>query len=350
MFKKAGDIFRVAATYVGTVIGAGFASGQELVQFFISYGSIGLAGIAVAGIMFAWLGSYIIELGFRLKATGYHQILYHTCGSRIGGFLDFITGLFLFGGLTIMLAGAGTVGRDYFDLSYNTGLTVMAIVVALTVMTGMKGISIVNSLVTPLLVISTIVIGVNSILYHGISPALFFIDAPPNPRPAPNWVISSLLYVSYNIILGSTVLAPLGNQISNRSVRLWGGLLGGTLLAVLGFFVAIIIILHQPDIFQYEVPMLYVSNLQCELTHAGYALMLIKAMYSTAMASLYGCTAKLQSVSGFNYHISLVIASLFAVICSQFGFANLIAMLYPLFGYIALIFTFKLVWDFFRGK
>lgn len=350
MFKKAADIFRVAATYVGTVIGAGFASGQELVQFFVSYGSIGLAGIALAGIMFAWLGSYIIELGFRLKATGYHQILYHTCGTRLGGFLDFVTSLFLFGGLTIMLAGAGTVGRDYFDLSYNNGLFVMATVVALTVMTGMKGISVVNSFVTPLLVISTIVIGVNSILYHGMRPALLFIQAQPNLGPAPNWVVSALVYVSYNLVLGSTVLAPLGNQIRSRSVRLWGGLLGGTLLAVLGFFVAIIIILHHPAIFEYEVPMLYVSNQQHELTHAGYAAMLIKAMYSTAMASLYGCTAKLQSVSGLNYTISLVIATFFAAICSQFGFANLISTLYPIFGYIALVFTFKLVWDFFRGR
>lgn len=350
MFKQAADIFRVAATYVGTIIGAGFASGQELVQFFVSYGSIGLAGIALAGIMFAWLGSYIIELGYRLKATGYHQILYHTCGLRIGRILDFVTGIFLFGGLTIMLAGAGTVGRDYFDLTYNSGLFIMAAVVALTVTTGMKGISIVNSLVTPLLVISTIAIGVKSILYHGINPALLFIQAQPTPGPAPNWIISALLYVSYNIVLGSTVLAPLGNQIANRSVRLWGGLLGGTLLAILGFFVAIIIILHHPAIFQHEVPMLYVSNLQCELTHIGYAAMLIKAMYSTAMASLYGCTAKLQSVSGFNYHVSLLIATFCAVLCSQFGFANLIAMLYPLFGYIALVFTFKLIWDFFRDR
>lgn len=344
------DILRVAATYVGTVVGAGFASGQELMQFFTSYGSSGLAGMGLAGILFAWLGSYILELGHRLKATGYHQVLRYSCGPRIGRVLDFITVFFLFGGLTIMLAGAGTVGRDYLGLSYTTGLLAMASIVAMTVMTGLKGISLVNTVVTPLLVISTIIIGINSLIYHGISVDMPAMPAQPPASPAAHWALSALLYASYNLILGATVLAPLGCQIKNRTVRLCGGLLGGLILMVLGLFISAIIIMHQPEIFTYEVPMLYVSDLQHELTHMGYAAMLVKAMYSTAMASLYGCTAKLEGVLKFSFPACLIIVTVAALLCSQAGFATLISTLYPLFGYIALVFTFTLIWNFVRGK
>ncbi|MEK1832032.1 hypothetical protein AAAC51_33515 [Priestia megaterium] len=31
---------QVAATYVGTVVGAGFATGKEIVQFFTQYGNL----------------------------------------------------------------------------------------------------------------------------------------------------------------------------------------------------------------------------------------------------------------------------------------------------------------------
>lgn len=350
MIKKAMDVFRVAATYVGTVIGAGFASGQELVQFFISYGSIGLVGILLAGTLFAWLGSYILDVGYRLNATGYHQVLYHTCGPKIGGLLDVITGVFLFGGLTIMLAGAGTVGRDFLGINYNAALIAMAFLVALTVLTGMKGISIVNSIVTPLLIISTVIIGINSFLYHGVDPGLLTIAAQPHSSPASNWMMSALLYTSYNLILGTTVLAPLGSQIKSRSVRLWGGLLGGGLLTLLGLFITVIIMIHAPEVFEYEVPMLYVSNLQHEFTHIGYAAMLVKAMYSTAMASLYGCSVKLQTTLGLSFPISMVLVTLGAILCSQAGFANLIAAIYPVFGYIALVFTVKLAWNSCRGN
>lgn len=304
----------------------------------------------LSGFLFAWLGSTMLNLGYRLNATGYHQVLYHTCGTKLGGILDVVTSIFLFGGLTIMLAGAGTVGRDFLGLSYNAALIAMALIVAVTVLTGMKGISIVNSIVTPLLVISTIAIGINSILHHGLTPGILSFTSQAQLAPTGNWLMSALLYTSYNLILGATVLAPLGSQIKSPRVRLWGGLLGGFLLALLGLFIALIIILHSPEVFQYEVPMLYVSNLQHEFTHAGYAAMLVKAMYSTAMASLYGCTVKVQAALGLKFSASMLLIILGAILCSQAGFANLIGTVYPVFGYFALIFTVRLVLFSCRGN
>ncbi|EAX46373.1 conserved hypothetical protein [Thermosinus carboxydivorans Nor1] len=338
------DTARVAFTYVGTVIGAGFASGQELVQFFVSYGTIGLAGLALCGVLFAWLGAYILQLGHTLRASGYHQVLHYACGRPAGLVLDNITAFFLFGGLTIMLAGAGAVCRDYFGLNYNTGLAAMALIVAMTVMTGMKGISLINVIVTPLLIISTVVIGVNSLIYHGVSPGLLAIPPLPGKQPAPNWLLAGLLYASYNLILGATVLAPLGAQVTSRQARLAGGVLGGMVLTLLGLFIVIVTMLHYPRILSYEVPMLYISEAQQGLSHYGYACMLIKAMYSTALASLYGCTSKFQSATGLAFLPSLLILTAVALAVSQLGFANLIGLLYPFFGYAALIFTVRLIW------
>jgi uncharacterized membrane protein YkvI len=36
---------QVAAAYVGTAIGAGFASGQEIMQFFVRFGHKGIWGV-----------------------------------------------------------------------------------------------------------------------------------------------------------------------------------------------------------------------------------------------------------------------------------------------------------------
>ena len=41
----------VAFAYVGVVIGAGLASGQDLLQYFLSFGAKGLIGIAVLGVL-----------------------------------------------------------------------------------------------------------------------------------------------------------------------------------------------------------------------------------------------------------------------------------------------------------
>ena len=47
--RKYIEIISIACTYTGTVIGVSFASRQEILQFFATYGGIGLAGIITAG-------------------------------------------------------------------------------------------------------------------------------------------------------------------------------------------------------------------------------------------------------------------------------------------------------------
>lgn len=46
-----------AGVYVGAVIGAGYASGQEVLQFFAGYGFIGMLGAVITMIMLAWYGT-----------------------------------------------------------------------------------------------------------------------------------------------------------------------------------------------------------------------------------------------------------------------------------------------------
>ena len=41
----------VAFAYVGVIVGAGLASGQDLLQYFLSFGAVGLIGIAAAAVL-----------------------------------------------------------------------------------------------------------------------------------------------------------------------------------------------------------------------------------------------------------------------------------------------------------
>ena len=45
------NIFKVVFVIIGTLIGAGFASGQEIYLFFFSYGIKGIIGIIVSSIL-----------------------------------------------------------------------------------------------------------------------------------------------------------------------------------------------------------------------------------------------------------------------------------------------------------
>ncbi len=334
---------RVAATFAGTIIGAGFASGQELLQFFVVYGGIGLAGIAFAGALFAWLGCRVLELGHRLNATGYHQLLYHVCGKRVGLFLDMIIATFLFSVLTIMLAGAGTVFRDSFELPFIVGVGLLALLVTLIALRGVAGITSANMITTPILSIAIIATSIYSLAYHDFQ--LDFIHIPANQEsfPAPHWLLSSMLYVSYNLVMGTTVLAPLGAVTHSRFSRQLGSILGGAILAILGCLVSIAVMLHYPSIMAEEIPMLYISSIQHCISGNVYTAMFMIAMFTTALASLYGCASKLATVSGLKFKYCVLIIIVISLLCSQIGFSSLINLLFPIFGYATLWFLIRLI-------
>lgn len=54
---------QVTLAFVGLLVGAGFATGQEVVQYFISFGTWGIAGAVVSGILMIAAGAVIIQIG-----------------------------------------------------------------------------------------------------------------------------------------------------------------------------------------------------------------------------------------------------------------------------------------------
>lgn len=49
------EIIKVICIIIGTLIGAGFASGQEMYIFFFSYGIKGIIGIFISSILMGWI-------------------------------------------------------------------------------------------------------------------------------------------------------------------------------------------------------------------------------------------------------------------------------------------------------
>ena len=52
----------IMLAYVGVLTGAGLASGQEIMQYFISFGKIGLLGLVGIGILHVLIGG-VVQIG-----------------------------------------------------------------------------------------------------------------------------------------------------------------------------------------------------------------------------------------------------------------------------------------------
>jgi len=279
---------RIAANFAGTIMGAGFASGQELTQFFVVYGSMGLAGLLVTCLLFTWLGIQILEISYKIHATSYHELLYYVCGKKIGLLLDLLITLFLFGVLTITLAGAGTLCQDTFNTPYTLGITIMAVSLLLTTLYGLEGITTANLIITPLATLTLVVIGISSLLHHELSLSIIHFPPQATDLAIPHWLLASLLYLSYNLVMSTTVLVPLGSSIRQRSARILGSMGGGLLLMFLAGLITLVVIVHYPTSLDYEIPMLFIASSQHLFHHTSYIFIFVAALYTTGLACLYG--------------------------------------------------------------
>src|SRR5690625_2552953 len=127
-------ILKIGSAFIGVIVGAGFASGQEIIQYFTSFGYIGTIAAIVATGLFAYLGMTLTKLGSRLKADSHKVAIYEISGRYLGFIVDAIIVFTLFGVGVVMIAGAGSTLNQQFGLPVFVGSIIMTVIVALAMM------------------------------------------------------------------------------------------------------------------------------------------------------------------------------------------------------------------------
>ena len=62
-------VIKYAGAYIAFEIGSGFATGQEILQFYTSYGVMGMGAAVVSMILFAWVGGSLMKIGHQTGAA-----------------------------------------------------------------------------------------------------------------------------------------------------------------------------------------------------------------------------------------------------------------------------------------
>ena len=108
------NILSISLSFVGLLVGAGFATGQEVVQYFTSFGLSGVWGIVVAGIVMTLAGTVFLQLGSYFHASEHNQVFREVTHPFISRVLDVAVILTLFAVGFVMLAGAGSNMEQQF--------------------------------------------------------------------------------------------------------------------------------------------------------------------------------------------------------------------------------------------
>lgn len=335
MKEKKVTTFQVAGTYIGTIVGAGFASGQEMLQFFVRFGKMGLWGLFVVTLLFIYFGYVIMELGWKLKATSHLPIVTEVGGRILGRFSDAVITFFLFGALTAMIAGSGALFAQEFHINPLIGSLFMAFISILTVMGGFNGIINSISIVVPFLILSAIVVSIASLL--SAPPETEIVVSLPKPGLLRNWLWSAILYTSYNTVTSIAILGPLGDKARDKKIIRKGAILGGLGLGIGALAIFIALYVNVDAIKNAEVPMILVARHISPFVQIIYAVVLLAEIYTTAVGDLYGFAARIGNMNSKHAPQVILVSTLAAFLASLAGFSNLVRYLYPAVGYCGVI-------------
>ena len=123
------NVIKYAGAYIAFIIGSGFATGQEIIQFYTSYGIWGIGSVAISMFLFAWVGGTVTDMGFRTKGMEKVNAYGQICGKWLGTFYEYFVRIFLFAVVVVMISGAGATLNEYYGLNYYVGSLLMAVLI-----------------------------------------------------------------------------------------------------------------------------------------------------------------------------------------------------------------------------
>jgi len=339
--------WRIAVTYIGTVVGAGFASGQEILQFFSRFGEQALLGILISTLCFFLCGDFVMRLGRNHGVDTFGEVAIHLFGKRFGRIVHVALLLMLFGVTMAMLAGSGALFAEQAKVPFVLGALLCAALTAVTLIGGLRGLMSANAVIVPLMM-SFIVWAFVYGLFWGHLASMSWVAPVPTARGpvAMDWLLAAALYVGFNISLSVTVLIPLGHEAGTRTTLTVGTLLGALGLGIMLALLHILLASFYARVATFEIPMGQLVTVLSShmapgplayLLRAGFVAVLWGEIFSTLLANVYGLAAEISDrvVRSRMTRVLLILTLAFSF--CQIGFAHIVEYFYPAFGYAGLL-------------
>lgn len=328
------NVLKVVFVIIGTLIGAGFASGQEVYLFFFSYGMKGLIGILISSIIIGVVIYSTFNILNKYKINTYKDFLNILIpkNTKLKIIANFIINIFILITFFIMIAGFGAYFEQEIGINRLVGSLILAIITFIVFMTSIKGVVKVNELLVPILIGFIFIIGIISIKdTHILNLENYVIRT-----NYTNFALSAVLYSSYNSILLIPVLITLNNYVKNKKQIFYISFISAIVTILLSVIIFLLLVRVDVEISKLEMPVVYVVSNMFKILRYIYGVIILGSIFTTAISlgvSFLQNTAKNKK----GYTQIAIIMCITSVIISKFGFSNLVSLLYPIFGYLGLI-------------
>lgn len=325
------NIFKICFVIIGTIIGAGFASGKEIYTFFCVYGINGLFGILISNFIIG----LVIYLTFKVVIDNniktYSDFIKCLVGSNkiLNYTINNIMNIFLLISFIVMVSGFGAYFNQEFNIPAILGAIIIAILAFFTFFKDIDGIVKINIFLIPILIFLIILLGFKEDF------SSFTVNSLPTTSGF-SWILRSVLYASYNSIVLIPIIINLQNLILYKKQVKY--VIGITLLimVLISLVIYSVLSLNILEIKNIDIPIVFIANKFGIFYKYLYGLVILIAIFTTAISEGYSFLENVAK-SKKQYLIYSILICFLSIAFSNIGFGKLLDLLYPLLGYLGLL-------------
>ena len=338
--RKGFSAFSLAGAFCAFCIGSGFASGQEVMQFFTAYGIWSFGALAISMVLFMWLGSSIMRAGHDLQLTNTSEVFKYYCGPYLGIIFEFFVPFFLFAVFVIMIAGAGAIMAQHYGFNPYVGRVIMAGVSLVTVVFGLRRMVSVIGAIGPMIIAVAICTGVLGIMNarHSLATIDTILSTVEVPSASSSWWIAGLLYAGFMIFGSAPFFAGLGCSAKDKGTASNGGLLGGFMLMGAAGIMSTGMLLNIDMVYALEVPALAVADTASPVFTSLFAIILLLGVYTTAAPMLWTVCNRITPDDSKMFKPLASGLTVAAFVGALLPFGQLVGTIYPFTGYFGCLF------------
>ncbi|MCG1010469.1 hypothetical protein J4760_10600 [Salinicoccus sp. ID82-1] len=328
---------KIGFAYTGVVVGAGFSTGQEILQFFTNNGTMSIFAILLSGLLVLFTGKWTADVGFDIKAESHVDSLLSMFGNIFGRIVDVVLAFFLYGVAVIMFAGAGSTFYESFGVAPWVGSLILIIAVYITLNLDFNRIVLALGAITPYLLAIVVIIA----FINFMSPAVPFGEADqyaePEATPLGPWWWDAITYSGFTIAVAFSFLTMMGSRSDSRKVAGWGGIIGSVVIILLMFLINNGLLARMNEVNDVELPMLLLADEIHPVLGLLLSIAMLLVIYNTAVGMLYPFLNRFSRPGSRRYKIMLPVSLILGYILSFAGFADLVGTVYPVMGYVGLL-------------
>lgn len=344
-------VLKVGGAFAAYCIGAGFASGQETLQYFASWGGSWpfiLPVLAFVLLVVFCYGTYRVGLVTSLKSP--NDSYAYFCGKKLGWVVDIFCTIAIALSMLIMFAGSGATVNQYMGLPVWIGTVIMGVVSVLVVYFGLEKVVNVLGFVGVLIIAIMVVVGIYAFVTTpvGIMEAQQHVDTyvadgtilQARFMGINSPVVSIISLVGAYITLGLVFNVALGDQCKNDKEVLASSI-SSSLFFIAGLCMVLFTILLNLDYIGStgaQIPMLAAITNMLPFLALPFSIIILLGVFTTITGYLWTFGRRFAEDKTTKQRIIVIVVAVFGVTVASFiPLSKLVNTIYPLISIAGLI-------------